>query len=109
MKGRNSMVISIRVTDEIYGLILEQAEKRGVSVGEFVRGKVEAYAHSVNTIKAEVSVNTIKRGENVPSGVYPLYNPAVHKVGDKVLMRQGKRLVLAVVPELDGDGHEVPV
>ena len=42
-------------------------------------------------------------------GVYPLYNPAVHKAGEKVLMRQGKRLVLAVVPELDGAGEIMPV
>ena len=40
--------------------------------------------------------------------ILPLYNPAVHKAGDKVLIRQGKRLVEMVVPEMDVDGNLIP-
>ena len=38
----------------------------------------------------------------------PLYNPAVHKAGSRVLVKKGKALVEAVVPELDGDGRPIP-
>ena len=37
----------------------------------------------------------------------PLYNPAIHKPGDSVLVQQGKRLVETVIPELDGDGNPI--
>lgn len=37
-----------------------------------------------------------------------LYNPARHKVGDRVLVQQGKRLVETTIPKLDGDGNAIP-
>ena len=42
------------------------------------------------------------------SRVLQLYNPAIHKAGDRVLMQKGKRLVEAIVPELDADGRPIP-
>lgn len=38
----------------------------------------------------------------------PLYNPAIHKAGDRVLVRKGKKLVEAIVPEIDADGQVIP-
>jgi len=35
----------------------------------------------------------------------PIYNPAIHKAGDRVLIQQGKRLIPTIVPEIDADGH----
>ena len=37
-----------------------------------------------------------------------LYNPAIHKAGDQVLVKQGKKLIEAVVPELDAGGQKMP-
>ncbi len=38
----------------------------------------------------------------------PVYNPAIHRPGDKVLVRQGKRLVPTIIPNLDADGQAIP-
>ena len=38
----------------------------------------------------------------------PLYNPAVHRAGDKVRVWQYGKLVVIVIPELDADGQPVP-
>jgi len=35
----------------------------------------------------------------------PIYNPAIHRAGDKVLIQQGKRLIPTIVPSIDADGH----
>lgn len=35
----------------------------------------------------------------------PLYNPMVHRPGDRVLVMRGKRQVEMVIPRLDGDGN----
>ena len=44
MKGRNSVVVSIRVTDSVYTILLKMAEKKGMTVSGFIKGKVEEYA-----------------------------------------------------------------
>ena len=114
LRGRNSVMVGMMLSIEDYSIILEQAEKKGMSIGLFLKAKVHAYAHSINTTQGKAeetgSINTERQvEERLSPGVYPLYNPAVHKAGEKVLMRQGKRLVLAVVPELDGAGEIMPV
>lgn len=42
-----------------------------------------------------------------PKPLIPLYDRAIHKTGDKVLMRHGRRLIETVVPELDLDGNPI--
>lgn len=49
-----------------------------------------------------------RRRYNVIPKVTPLYNPYRHKAGDQVMVRQGKRLVEAVIPNLDADGNVIP-
>ena len=40
----------------------------------------------------------------------PFYNPRVHKAGDRVRMKDFRgKVIEVVVPELDGDGHPVPM
>lgn len=53
----------------------------------------------------KVSIGT-KPGSVQPN--VPVYNPSVHKPGDRVLVRSGSRLVEAVVPRLDADGRPMP-
>ena len=40
----------------------------------------------------------------------PIYNPAIHRPGDKVMMRSpyNRKLIETVIPELDADGNPVP-
>ncbi len=38
----------------------------------------------------------------------PIYNPAIHKPGDKVLVKRGNRFIPTIVPTLDADGHPMP-
>jgi len=40
--------------------------------------------------------------------VVPLYNPTIHKIGDRVMVRQGNRLIETVIPDLDADGNVIP-
>ena len=56
-----------------------------------------------------VRQTTEKHNQPVSQSSIPLYNPLIHRSGDTVLIRQGKRLVRAVVPELDGDGKVIPL
>ena len=37
-----------------------------------------------------------------------LYNPAVHRPGDRVLIQQGKKFMEIVIPELDAGGSPMP-
>jgi len=121
MKGRNSTVVSIRLSDSVYAMVKTKAN--GQSVPEYIK---EMVIHSVNTINEPIhSVNTRQEkltalrdliqsksspvkeetGHNLP-----VYNPAIHKPGDKVRVPRykGKGFNVIMVPELDGDGHEIP-
>ena len=43
-----------------------------------------------------------------PAQPSPWYNPAIHPPGTLVRARQGRRIIEAIVPDLDGDGHVIP-
>ncbi len=51
-------------------------------------------------------IENVKPKQSNTDGI-PLYNPAIHKVGDTVLMRQGKRLLPCIVPDLDAGGQAI--
>jgi len=38
----------------------------------------------------------------------PLYNPILHRAGDRVLVQQGKKFMEVVIPELDAGGSPMP-
>lgn len=38
----------------------------------------------------------------------PLYNPAIHRAGDTVLIKQGKRWIQTTIPKLDAGGQPIP-
>ena len=93
MKGRNSTVISVRLPDEVVATLAERA--KGISIGEYIRNKI-INSCSVN---ATTSVNTT----DIPIAA-PWYNPAIHRAGDTVRVKQGNRVSTVVIPELDADG-----
>ena len=45
-----------------------------------------------------------------PACNLPLYNPDIHKPGDRVMVKPtyGKKLIEMVIPELDAYGHPMP-
>ena len=43
-----------------------------------------------------------------PTILTPFYNPSKHKIGDRVLVYQGKRLIETVIPEIDAKGNMIP-
>ena len=56
MKGRNSVTISIRVADSVHAMLVQLADKRGVTVSAYVKQKVEDYVARVDkTINNPVS------------------------------------------------------
>ena len=48
MKGRNSVMIGIRVSDSVNTILKEMADKKGMTVPSFVKAKVEEYARLAN-------------------------------------------------------------
>ena len=53
MKGRNTVMVGIRISDEEYGVLLEIAEKKGVSVSALIKGKVQGYIQRINEATKE--------------------------------------------------------
>ena len=91
-KGRGTTVIGIRLPDDIVLTLQDRADKQGLSVGEYIKIQI---LKSLNQ-----SVNAIE--------IPPVYNPAIHKSGDKVRVMKFKKWQEVVVPEIDGDGHAIP-
>ena len=63
MKGRNSVMIGIRVSDAVNTILTKMAEKKGETVSAFIKGKVEEYARLANEI-----VSATKLDEHVVVG-----------------------------------------
>lgn len=58
--------------------------------------------------KLEELRQLIRSIENKP--VIPIYNPDIHRPGDRVLMKSpySKKMIEVVIPELDADGNAMP-
>ena len=70
---------------------------------------------SVNTNKAKQAelqklIHSIEDEPKVARTRPPLFNPAIHKPGDRVLIKPpyGKKLVEVIVPEAAAEGNAVP-
>lgn len=48
MTGRNSTVIGIRVSKAVNTILMEMAEKKGMTVSAFIKSKVEEYVRLAN-------------------------------------------------------------
>ena len=111
MKGRNSVMIGIRVSDSVNTRLKELADKKGLSISAFIKWKVEDFVSraSVNTKPSQDDVKLSRQDVSLTSQPgLPIYNPAVHPAGTHVLIKQGKEWIEAIVPDLDDDGHVVP-
>ena len=72
-----------------------------------------------NKEKLQRMINDIERGASRLHGKentgfaesvqpIPMYNPSVHKAGDRVMIRSNRKLIETVIPELDGSGQPIP-
>ena len=95
MRGRNTTVVRVRVPDSVHAMLVEQANSKEMELGTYLRKLLTNFTGRLN------SVDTTKKLE--------LYNPAVNKAGDRVLVCRGKKLIETVVPELDADGNSIPL
>jgi len=43
MKGRNTKIVSFRVTDDFYDKLLKSAAKKEMSVGEYIKWLLEQF------------------------------------------------------------------
>lgn len=105
MKGRNSSCINIRLGMDDIKLLTDKALSKGYETpGTYVKSMILKSLHSDSTLNGYSGSTTDT--VNHSGSTIPIYNPAVHKAGDRVLVRQGKRLIESIVPEIDADGHQ---
>jgi len=103
VKGRSSVVVSIRVSDSVYTVLKELADKKGISVSAFLKRKAETLVntisgatHSVNSSGgADKSVNTItKTSRSVNSPVNTMKDVLTDREGRKYKVIGGVRYIL---------------
>jgi len=92
MKGRNSTVISVRLPDRIVATLAERANRKDMSIGEYLRQQI-LKSCSVNTTD---SVNTTE-----PIRVY--HKGTKYEPGEQVIYK-GK---IVTAPEVDAEGYTI--
>ena len=121
MKGRNSVVVGIRVSDEVYGLLVEEAGEKTVSafIKEIVEKHVQCVNQVVNTSEdecggwepEEVEVKKVQpevaiqcEQPSIAQEPIPYYKKGMsYKAGSEVIYK-GR---VMEVPELDLDGNTI--
>jgi len=53
-------------------------------------------------------INAIHESKAIAQPVtIPVYNPSIHKPGDRVRVKQYGKWIETIIPELDADGHQM--
>jgi len=104
MKGRSTTCITIRLDDSVVKSLQERAIKAGLSTpGEYIKAQIlKGLSKNHSVIAINEPSHSVIATEHIP-----LYNPGVHKSGDKVLIKRGKQMVEAIVPEIDAEGRPI--
>ena len=96
------------------GLINASGSNQGLIIGSNQSGKTNLKAKlakaGLNIGKdgrLDLTQSTREPVRPESNTTVPMFNPSIHKAGDKVLVYQGKKLIETVIPELDADGHPV--
>ena len=101
-------VLPIAVThDSQTKLVILSVEQYNKLVKDYKKTSTHD-SHTEPSVRKETAQKAMSLAGRDSKPSIPLYNPLVHRSGDTVLIRQGKRLVRAVVPELDADKHFIP-
>jgi len=96
-------VISVRVKTELYTILKARASVKGQSLSEYLTSCLVYISKQNGTTPAMTSTTMTA----TPSLI--LYDSKTHKAGDRVLVRQGRQIIEAVVPDMDLDGRKIPV
>ncbi len=117
-RGRNSATITVRLSLPDYGVLKEGAARERLGLSEYAKkvllsgiqrvhamNSPETTHEKANSELIKPEIHSVHAIHVLGSNILQIYNPLVHKVGDRVLMRQGKKLVQAIVPTLDADGR----
>jgi hypothetical protein len=104
--SKDTQTITIRVDGEIKKRLAEIVETgENDSVSALVNRIIISYLKWLDK-KPEVPEHLHTTG--ISNATTPIYDPTVHKPGDKVLRRVGKKLVPCIVPRLDASGNPIP-
>ncbi len=96
-----------RTTSKPYINPLDKIAKKLEAQGIKVEGnRIVIVSKQSPIVKSENVTQTEPTQPNLP--ICDEYNFKQFKPGDKVLMRRGKRLIEAVIPELDAEGNPIP-
>ena len=81
----------------------------GDTLSDSLPFKITNYGETIGVVLSIKDYNQLvrqyKNGVVRQPEVLPIYDKEIHKAGDRVLVRMGKRLVPQTVPEIDADGN----
>jgi len=87
-------------TDYQRGYMREyQRQRRGSKQGLNTGSKQDHLRQVIKNIDNKLQESVTK---------IPLYDPMIHKPGDRVTVLKGKRQVEIIIPQLDDDGNPMP-
>ena len=83
--------------------------KSNLTVRPSVKPNVENLRQMIKTIEDKGKPRNAPQRPSAEASL-PLYNPALHGLGDRVLVKPNysKKLVETVIPTLDADGNSMP-
>ena len=104
MKGRNTTPYMVRLPDEVAEWLKSRAN--GKSVGVYIKDMITR-AYEKRSKPSDYTTNPVSASDyTTPAPT--VYNPSIHKAGDRVMVWKGKRLVETVVPRVDAGGSVIP-
>jgi hypothetical protein len=102
-------MVGIRIDESDYNILKERADAKELTVSAYIKQRIVDSIHTVNKVvntmvEAPYVDNQVKVVQN-PYQVTPIFNPRVHKTGDKVRKWDGGKWVECIVPQVDADGY----
>ncbi len=118
-KGRNSTRVGIRLNNEDILILQEIAKTRGMSFNGYLAERLHVLVEKYRSVPAINGEATGTANRSVPAkkpydpnvhnltNQLPIYNPAIHKVGDKVRVWKFGRWKAVVIPELNSEREPI--
>ncbi len=126
--GLDRLTTSARMYKKDWGKAAEIASQRGCNLPDAIHelienGATQAKTQPRNVVTGDVQIpGLVMEGNKIirtapkiastmtaqPQNALPLYNPMVHRPGDRVRVLRGNKLIAVTIPELDADGHPIP-
>lgn len=108
-ESEGTQVLSVRLAESEMYTLRERADKQGLTIGGYIKLQIlKSLNHSVNTKDVRTPIDAVSPSvQREGKASVPLYNPSIHRAGDRVLVQKGKRLIETVIPKLDADGYPI--